>query len=184
MNEIEKNFKKKMERCFDTFKSNIKKIHVGRILPDILDTISVKYYNTITPIRKISNITVENFSTLKIHLFDKHFIPIAQKEISNSDFNFNVKLINEEIYVTLPKLTEERRKNLIKIVRVTAENSRIFMRVIRRDFNTKIKTLIKNKEISEESGRHSQNIIQKMTDNYIQNINIFLMKKEEELIKF
>nr|WP_255433183.1 ribosome recycling factor [Pantoea sp. B9002] len=173
-----------MEKCVDAFKNNISKIRTGRASPSLLDGIVVPYYGTPTPLRQLASVTVEDSRTLKINVFDRSLSAAVEKAIMTSDLGLNPSSAGSDIRVPLPALTEERRKDLIKIVRGEAEQGRVSVRNVRRDANDKIKALLKDKEISEDDERRTQDEIQKMTDAHIKSVDAALADKEKELMDF
>nr|WP_218832998.1 ribosome recycling factor [Serratia fonticola] len=173
-----------MEKSVEAFKNQISKIRTGRASPSILDGIMVEYYGTATPLRQLANVTVEDSRTLAINLFDRSLGSAVEKAIMSSDLGLNPSSAGTVIRVPLPPLTEERRKDLIKVVRGEAEQGRVAVRNVRRDANDKVKALLKDKEISEDEDRRSQDDIQKMTDAYIKLLDAALADKEKELMDF
>ncbi|AIR87344.1 ribosome recycling factor [Pantoea sp. BL1] len=184
INDIKKDADTRMEKCVDAFKNQISKVRTGRASPSLLDGIMVPYYGTPTPLRQLASVTVEDSRTLKINVFDRSLSPAVEKAIMASDLGLNPSSAGTDIRVPLPALTEERRKDLIKVVRGEAEQGRVSVRNVRRDANDKIKALLKDKEISEDDERRSQDEIQKMTDGYIKNVDVALAEKEKELMDF
>ncbi|MGF6561201.1 ribosome recycling factor [Erwinia aphidicola] len=184
INDIKKDAEVRMEKCVEAFKNNISKIRTGRASPAILDGIMVDYYGSATPLRQLASVTVEDSRTLKINVFDRSISNAVEKAIMSSDLGLNPMSAGTDIRVPLPALTEERRKDLIKIVRGEAEQGRVSVRNVRRDANDKVKALLKDKEISEDDDRRSQEDIQKMTDVGIKKIDAALAEKEAELMDF
>jgi ribosome recycling factor len=184
INEIRKDADSRMEKSVEAFKNQISKIRTGRASPSILDGIMVEYYGSATPLRQLANITVEDSRTLAINLFDRSLGSAVEKAIMSSDLGLNPNSAGSVIRVPLPPLTEERRKDLIKVVRGEAEQGRVAVRNVRRDANDKVKALLKDKEISEDEDRRSQEDIQKMTDAYIKLLDAALADKEKELMDF
>jgi ribosome recycling factor len=150
----------------------------------LLDGIVVEYYGTPTPLRQLANVTVEDSRTLKINVFDRSMGPAVEKAIMASDLGLNPSSAGTDIRVPLPPLTEERRKDLTKIVRGEAEQARVAVRNVRRDANDKVKALLKDKEISEDDDRRSQEDVQKLTDAAIKKVDAALADKEAELMQF
>lgn len=184
INEIKKDAEVRMEKCVEAFKTTISKVRTGRASPALLDGIVVEYYGTPTPLRQLASVTVEDSRTLKINVFDRSIGPAVEKAIMASDLGLNPNSAGTDIRVPLPPLTEERRKDLIKIVRAEAEQGRISVRNVRRDANDKVKALLKDKEISEDDDRRSQDEIQKTTDANIKKVDLALAEKEKELMDF
>ncbi len=184
INDIKKDAETRMDKCVEAFKNTISKVRTGRASPSLLDGIVVEYYGTPTPLRQLASVTVEDSRTLKINVFDRSLGPAVEKAIMASDLGLNPSSAGSDIRVPLPALTEERRKDLIKIVRGEAEQGRVSVRNVRRDANDKIKALLKDKEISEDDERRSQDEIQKMTDVRIKHVDAALAEKEKELMDF
>ncbi|NAG37602.1 ribosome recycling factor [Escherichia coli] len=176
INDIRKDAEVRMDKCVEAFKNQISKIRTGRASPSLLDGIIVEYYGTPTPLRQLASVTVEDTRTLKINVFDRSMSPAVEKAIMASDLGLNPSSAGADIRVPLPPLTEERRKDLIKVVRGEAEQGRVSVRNVRRD--------AKEKEISEDDDRRSQDDIQKMTDAAIKKIDAALAEKEAELMQF
>ncbi|MFS1563765.1 MAG: ribosome recycling factor [Candidatus Arsenophonus phytopathogenicus] len=184
INEIKKDAQERMEKSVEALKSQINKVRAGRASPSLLDGIMVEYYGTATPLRQLANITAEDSRTLAITVFDRTLAPAVEKAIMASDLGLNPSSAGTIIRVPLPPLTEERRKDLIKVVRNDAEQGRVSVRNARRDANDKIKALLKDKEISEDDERRAQDEIQKLTDNFIKKVDEALEQKEKELMEF
>lgn len=184
INEIRKDADIRMEKSVEAFKNQISKVRTGRASPSILDGIMVEYYGAATPLRQLASVTVEDSRTLAINLFDRSLGSAVQKAIMSSDLGLNPNSAGSVIRVPLPPLTEERRRDLIKVVRAEAEQGRVAVRNVRRDANDKVKALLKDKEISEDADRRSQDEIQKMTDAYIKLLDAALADKEKELLDF
>ncbi len=184
INEIKKDAEIRMEKCVESFKTHISKIRTGRASPGILDGIMVEYYGSATPLRQLAQVTVEDSRTLAISVFDRSISAAVEKAIMTSDLGLNPSSAGATIRVPLPALTEECRKDLIKVVRGEAEQGRVSVRNVRRDANDKTKALLKDKEISEDEDRRSQDDIQKLTDIFIKKIDVALSEKEAELMEF
>lgn len=184
ISEIRNDAKDRMEKSVDSFRTTIAKIRTGRAHPSLLDGIMVEYYGAATPLCQLGNIVAEDARTLAITIFDRSISAAVEKAIINSDLGLNPSSAGTVIRVPLPPLTEERRKDLIKIVRNEAENARISVRNVRRDANDKLKALEKDKAISEDEDRRAQDDIQKMTDAIIKKMDDVLAEKEKELMDF
>ncbi|PPI88000.1 ribosome recycling factor [Candidatus Pantoea edessiphila] len=183
-NDIKKNIEIRMDKCIELLKNTMSKVRTGRASTTILDSIKVKYYDNLVPLCQLASITVENTRMLKINLFDISMISLIENTIKKSDLGINPRIEGNNIYIPIPSLTEERRKEIIKLVKNTAEQSRISIRNIRRDSNDKIKLMLKEKKISEDEEHNIQTKIQKITQKYISKIDTFLSEKENELMKF
>lgn len=184
LNEIQKDAQNRMEKSLEAFQNHITKIRTGRASPSLLDGIMVEYYGSATPLRQLANIVAEDSRTLAITVFDKSITPAVEKAIMASDLGLNPASAGTVIRVPLPPLTEERRRDLTKIVRSEAEQGRVSIRNIRRDANEQVKGLLKDKQISEDDERKTQDIVQKITDNMIKKLDVILAEKEKELMDF
>ena len=184
LNEIQKEAQARMEKSIEAFQNHISKVRTGRASPSLLDGIMVEYYGSPTPLRQLANVVAEDARTLAITVFDKSLTPMIEKAVLTSDLGLNPASAGTVIRVPLPPLTEERRRDLTKIVRNEAEQGRVSIRNIRRDANDQIKALLKDKEISEDDERKSQDLIQKATDAAIKKLDAVLADKEKELMEF
>lgn len=182
LNDIQKDAQVRMSKSIEALKNQLAKIRTGRAHPSLLDTITVPYYGAETPLNQLANVTVEDSRTLALMVFDKSVIQAVEKAILTSDLGLNPMSAGTTIRIPLPPLTEERRKDLIKVVRAEAENGRIAIRNIRRDANSDVKSLLKEKEISEDEAKKSEDVIQKTTDDFIKQVDVVLATKEKELL--
>lgn len=183
INELKQDAKQRMEKSVEALRNQISKVRTGRAHPSLLDGIMVPYYGTDTPLRQLANITVEDARTLAITVFDKSASGAVEKAILTSDLGLNPAGAGSVIRVPLPPLTEERRRDLVKLVRAEAEQGRIAVRNIRRDANNDLKELLKEKEITEDEERKAAEEIQKLTDTYIAKIDEALAEKEKDLME-
>ncbi|MFI4818990.1 MAG: ribosome recycling factor [Enterobacterales bacterium] len=183
INDIIKNINNKMNKCIKSFKNKLNEIRTSRASPDFLKNINVKCYGNIYPINKLSNINTENYNTLSITLFDITLIKLIKKSILSSNLGLNPIISNNIIKVHIPEINEDRRKELIKLVKKYSENSKISIRNIRRYYKEKIKCLIKEKIICNDEKDKLQNEIEKITNFYIKKIKILLLNKENSLLK-
>lgn len=184
INDIKKDTQARMEKSLETFKSHISKVRTGRAQPSLLDGIQVDYYGAATPLRQLANVVAEDARTLAVTVFDRSLISAVEKAILTSDLGLNPSSAGTTIRVPLPPLTEERRRDLIKIVKNEAEQGKVAVRNVRRDANDQIKALLKDKEISEDEERKAQDEIQKITDLYVKKVDEALAEKEKELLDF
>ena len=159
------------------------KIRTGRANPAILDKISVDYYGTDTPIKQVANIIVEDGRTLSIVPWEKNMVPEIEKAIMKSDLGLNPATAGSNIRIVMPMLTEETRKEFIKVARGEAEKARVSIRNGRRDANSTVKELVKEKELSEDEGKRAEEDIQKLTDAAIAQVDKHLAEKETDLMK-
>ncbi|AMF93693.1 ribosome recycling factor [Vibrio fluvialis] len=183
INEIKKDAQERMDKSVEALKNNLQKVRTGRAHPSLLSGISVEYYGAPTPLNQIANVVAEDARTLAITVFDKELTPKVEKAILMSDLGLNPMSAGTVIRVPLPPLTEERRKDLVKIVRGEAEGGRVAVRNIRRDANSDLKALLKDKEISEDDEHKAQDEIQKLTDAAVKRIDEVLAAKEKELME-
>ncbi|WP_409420581.1 ribosome recycling factor [Pseudaeromonas sp. ZJS20] len=183
INEIKRDAKDRMNKSVEALKSQLSKIRTGRAQPALLDGIQVEYYGSATPLRQVANVTAEDARTLAVTVFDRSLIQAVEKAIMTSDLGLNPSSAGTTIRVPLPPLTEERRKDLIKLVRGEAEQGRVAVRNVRRDSNSDLKALLKDKEITEDDDRRAQEEIQKLTDGFIKSIDDVLAAKEKELME-
>jgi ribosome recycling factor len=179
---IVKDAEPKMQKAVESFKVDISKIRTGRAHPSLLDQVRVDYYGTPTPLSQVANISVADSRTLAITPWEKKMIPVIEKAIMTSNLGLNPATSSEIIRVPLPALTEDRRKELSKVVRNEAESGRVVIRNIRRDANNALKEALKNKEIAEDEERRMTDNIQKLTDKFIAEIDHLLAAKESELM--
>jgi len=182
MEEIKANVKTKMQKSLDSLKSNLSKIRTGRAHTGILDHINVDYYGSLTSLGQVASVTLADSTTINIQPYEKTMIPIIEKVIRESDLGLNPATSGETIRIPMPPLTEERRRELIKVVKSEAENAKVSMRNIRREANDALKKLIKDKEISEDDERRSQDEVQKNTDQFINEIDKLTELKEKDLL--
>ena len=183
LNEIKKDAKERMDKCVEATKTQMAKVRTGRAHPSLLDSIKVPYYGSLTPLKQVGNVSIEDSRTLAISVFDSTMIPAVEKAIMSSDLGLNPMSAGATIRVPLPALTEQRRKDLIKVVRAEAENGRIAVRNVRRDANSDVKGLEKDKECTEDDVRRSEEEVQKFTDAHIKLIDEILAAKEAELME-
>ncbi|HET8817661.1 ribosome recycling factor [Pseudidiomarina aestuarii] len=183
INEIKQDAKSRMEKSVESLRAQMAKVRTGRAHPSLLDSVMVNYYGTDTPLRQLANITVEDSRTLALTVFDKSANQAVEKAIMTSDLGLNPAAAGNVIRVPLPALTEERRRDLVKVVRAEAEQGRVAVRNIRRDANADLKELQKEKEISEDEERRATDEIQKLTDTYIGKIDELLSEKEKDLME-
>ena len=183
INEINADSKERMKKSVEALKSQLSKIRTGRAHPALLDGLSVDYYGASTPLKQLASIIAEDARTLAITVFDRSVTKAVEKAILSSDLGLNPMSAGTVIRVPLPALTEERRRDLVKIVRAEAEQGRVAVRNIRRDANSDLKILLKDKSISEDDERRGQDDIQKLTDVAVKDIDLILEAKEKELME-
>lgn len=172
-----------MNKALEALDGRLCKIRTGRAQPALLDGIMVDYYGSPTPLRQVAQVNVEDARTLKLSVFDRNAIKAVEKAIQQSELGLNPVVAGVEIRVPLPPLTEERRKELVKVVKAEVEQTKVEIRNIRRDANAEIKDLQKDKEISEDEQRSGEEKIQKATDASIKKSDDLLAAKQKELME-
>jgi ribosome recycling factor len=171
-----------MDKSVQAFKTDLAKVRTGRAHTGLLDHISVDYYGTPTPLNQVAKVTLLDARTIGVTPFEKKLAQAVEKAIRDSDLGLNPAAAGETVRVPMPALTEERRKELIKVVRHEAENARVAVRNLRRDAIHHLKEALKKKEVSENDERRAQDEVQKMTDRHIADIDKLLQQKEAELM--
>jgi ribosome recycling factor len=180
--DLKKSAEQKMQKTVDALKHDYQKVRTGRAHTGLLDHIQVDYYGSMMPINQVANVTLADARTIAVQPWEKKMVQVVEKAIRDSDLGLNPATSGDVIRVPMPPLTEDRRKELIKVVRHEAENARIAVRNIRRDTNEHLKKLLKDHEVSEDDERHAQGDVQKLTDRYITEIDKVLQGKEADLL--
>ncbi|MFZ5755868.1 MAG: ribosome recycling factor [Pseudomonadota bacterium] len=182
INDIKKDGEARMKKCLEALDTAFKKIRTGRANPSILDSVRVNYYGTDTPISQVAQVSVEDARTLSISPWEKQMVTEIEKAILKSDLGLNPNTAGTVIRLVMPPLTEETRKDMIKVARGEAEHARVAIRNVRRDANTALKDLLKDKKVSEDEERKAQDDVQKLTDKYVAEVDGNLKKKEQDLL--
>jgi len=180
--DIKKAAEQKMHKSVEALRHDLGKVRTGRAHTGLLDHIQVDYYGAPMPINQCANITLADARTIAIQPWEKKMVPAIEKAIRDSDLGLNPATSGEVIRVPMPPLTEERRRELIKVVRHEAENARIAVRNVRRDANEHLKRLLKEHAVAEDAERHAQVDVQKLTDRFIAEIDKVLAAKEADLM--
>jgi ribosome recycling factor len=180
--DLKKTTDQKMDKSVQAFKGDLGKVRTGRAHTGILDHVSVDYYGTPTPINQVAKVTLIDARNIGVTPFEKKMTGAIEKAIRESDLGLNPATQGETVRVPMPPLTEERRKELIKVVRHEAENARVAVRNLRRDAIHQLKDALKKHEVSENDERRAQDEVQKMTDRHIADIDRLLQEKEKELM--
>ena len=183
ISDIKKDAEARMKKSLEALETAFKKVRTGRAHPSILDGVMVSYYGVDTPLKQVANVSVEDARTLAISAWEKSLIPQIEKAIMKADLGLNPATSGDMIRVPMPALTEQTRKDMIKICKAEAEHGRVAIRNIRRDANTMLKDLLKEKEITEDEERKGQDDIQKLTDKYVAEVEEMLKKKEADLLE-
>ncbi|MGD9107666.1 MAG: ribosome recycling factor [Gammaproteobacteria bacterium] len=182
INDIIKTAEEHMQKSVEILHAELAKIRTGRAHPSLLEHLTVPCYGSDMPLNQVASVNATDARTLTIQAWDKTLVPAIEKAIMQSDLGLNPATAGQVIRVPMPPLTEERRKDLVKVIRGEAENTRVAIRNIRRDANAQIKDLLKEKTISEDEERQASDKVQKLTDKYIAEVESILAKKEEELM--
>jgi len=180
--ELRKTTEQKMAKSVEAFKADLSKVRTGRAHTGLLDHVTIDYYGTPTPLNQVAKVTLLDARTIGVAPFEKKMLQAVEKAIRDSDLGLNPASMGDTVRVPMPALTEERRKELIKVVRHEAENARIAVRNLRRDAIHHLKEALKKKEVSENDERRAQDDVQKLTDHAIAEIDKLLQQKEAELL--
>ncbi len=183
MNEIQKDAASRMGKSIEALQGNFAKIRTGRAHTSLLDHIQVEYYGSAVPLSQVSKVNVDDPRTLSVTPWEKDMVKPIEKAIINSDLGLNPSTAGTVIRIPVPPMTEERRRDMVKIVKAEAEGARVAIRNIRRDANHDLKSLEKEKEISEDEQHKAQDNIQKLTDRHVAEIDKVLEAKESELME-
>ena len=182
INDIKQESEKRMKKTIESLQIDMAKVRTGRASAGFLDHVQVDYYGTLTPLTQVASITSSDSRTLLVTPWEKAMIAAIEKAILTSDLGLNPATAGSAIRVPMPPLTEERRKELIKVVRNEGEQAKVSIRNIRRDANNQLKDLVKDKSISEDDERRAGEVVQKLTDKYIAEVDAVLAQKEKELM--
>ena len=182
INDIKKSAEQKMQKSIEALKHDLAKVRTGRAHTGLLDHIHVDYYGSSVPLNNVANVTLADARTIGVQPFEKKMIQVVEKAIRDSDLGLNPATSGDMIRVPMPALTEERRRELTKVVRKEAEAAKVAVRNVRRDANEHLKKALKDKECSEDDERHAQIDVQKLTDRYIAEIDKLLHAKEADLM--
>jgi ribosome recycling factor len=180
--EIKKTAEHKMQKSIEALKADYGKIRTGRAHTGLLDHIRVDYYGNETPLSQVANLNLLDARTIGVTPWEKKMLAAIEKAIRDSDLGLNPASVGDTVRVPMPPLTEERRKELIKVVRHEAENARVAVRNVRRDAITHLKELLKEKKVSEDDERRAQDEVQKLTDQYVAEVDKVLAAKEADLM--
>jgi ribosome recycling factor len=180
--ELKKGTEQKMRKSIEAFKADLSKVRTGRAHTGLLDHVQIDYYGAPTPINQVAKVTLLDARTIGVSPFEKKLVAMVEKAIRESDLGLNPAAMGDTIRVPMPTLTEERRKELIKVVRHEAENARVAVRNLRRDAMHALKEALKKKEISENDERRALDDVQKLTDRHVTEIDGLLQAKETELM--
>ena len=183
LDDLKKDAAARMAKCVQTFQADVKKLRTGRAHPSLVEHLKVDYYGTDVPLSQVSNITIEDARTIAITPWEKTMVQVIEKAIHKSDLGLTPMTAGAVIRVPLPPLTEERRRDITKVVRADAENARIAVRNVRRDVLGDVKDAVKEKLISQDDEKRAQDEIQKLTDKHVADIDAALAAKEKEIMQ-
>lgn len=180
--ETRKSTEQKMLKSVEALKHDLAKIRTGRAHTGLLDHIQVDYYGALVPLAQVGNVGLGDARTITVQPYEKKMVPVIEKAIRESDLGLNPATTGDLIRVPMPPLTEERRKELTKVVKHEGENAKVAVRNLRRDANNHLKEMLKKKEVSEDDERRAQDDIQKLTDRFITDIEKIIAEKEKEIL--
>jgi len=180
--DVKKSAEQKMQKSLEALKTDLGKVRTGRAHTGLLDHITVDYYGTPTPLKQVATLSLPDARTIAVTPYEKRMAGVIEKAIRDSDLGLNPSSVGEVVRVPMPALTEERRKELIKVVKHEAENAKVAVRNVRRDANAHLKEMLKDKQVAEDEERRAQDDVQKLTDRYIAEIDKVLHAKEAELL--
>ena len=180
--DIKKSAEQKMHKSIETLKADLGKVRTGRAHAGILDHVMVDYYGSMMPVNQVANITLSDARTISVQPYEKKLVSAVEKAIRDADLGLNPATNGDVIRVPTPALTEERRRDLIKVIKVEGESAKVAVRNIRRDANTHLKDLLKTKSVSEDDEKRAQDDVQKLTDRSIAEIDKLIADKEKDLM--
>lgn len=183
LDDLKKDATARMHKCVQSFQADLKKLRTGRAHPSLIEHLKVEYYGSDVPLQQVANIAVEDARTLVVSPFDKSVVGSIEKAIHKSDLGLSPMTAGAVIRIPLPPLTEERRRDITKVVRQDAENARVSIRNVRRDVLANLKEMLKEKMISQDDERRGQEEIQKLTDRHVAEIDQQLSAKEKEILQ-
>jgi len=180
--EIQKTTEQKMQKSLEALKHDYAKVRTGRAHVGLLDHITVDYYGTMVPLSQVAQVGLGDARTITVQPWEKKMVPVVEKAIRDSDLGLNPATNGDVVRVPMPPLTEQRRKELVKVVKHEGENAKVAVRNLRRDANQHVKDLLKAKEVSEDEDRRAEDAIQKLTDRYVSEIDRLIAEKEKEVM--
>jgi ribosome recycling factor len=183
LEELKTDAQQRMQKCVQVFVGDVKKLRTGRAHPSLVEHLKVDYYGSDVPLQQVANISIEDARTIVISPWEKQTVQAVEKAIFKSDLGLTPMTAGMVIRVPLPPLTEERRRDITKVVRADAENARVSIRNVRRDVLTDVKEMLKEKMISQDDERKAQEEIQKLTDKHVAEVDQLLAAKEKEILQ-
>ncbi len=182
IDDILKDAEDRMQKSIESMRGEMAKIRTGRASSAVIDHLTVDYYGTATPINQVANVTVQDARTLGVQPWEKNMVPVVERAIMEANLGFNPVTAGDLIRIPMPPLTEDRRKEMVKIASGEGENGKIAVRNIRRDANNDFKSLLKDKEIGEDDEKQAEDRVQKLTDKYVAQIDDIVKEKETEIL--
>jgi ribosome recycling factor len=182
LDDVKKTAEQKMQKALEVLKSDLGKVRTGRAHAGLLDQVMVEYYGNMVPISQVGNVGLADARTITVQVWEKPMLAKVEKAIRDSDLGLNPANSGDMIRVPMPPLTEERRRDLTKVVRAEGENAKVSVRNVRRDANDQLKKMLKDKEIGEDEERRAQDEVQKLTDKYVSEVDKALQAKEADLM--
>lgn len=182
LDDLKKDATLRMQKCVTAFKDQLKKLRTGRAHTSLIEHIKVDYYGTETPLNQVANIATEDARTLSITPWEKSMVQPIEKAILKSDLGLNPSTAGQIIRINLPAMTEERRRDITKVVRAEAENARVAVRSVRREVMNELKEMLKEKLIAQDDDRRAQEDVQKLTDKHVADIDQAMAEKEKEIM--
>ena len=183
INEILKDAEQRMQKSIESMRSEMAKIRTGRASAALIDHLTVDYYGTATPLNQVANISVQDARTLAVQTWEKNMVPVVERAIMEANLGLNPITAGDVIRIPMPPLTEERRKEMVKVAAAEGESGKVAVRNIRREANSDFKSLLKEKDISEDDDKRAHDEVQKITDKYVEEIDQIVSDKEAEILK-
>jgi ribosome recycling factor len=180
--DILKDAEQRMKKSIEAMRGEMAKIRTGRASSALIDHLTVDYYGTATPINQVANVSVQDARTLAVQPWEKNMVPVVERAIMEANLGFNPVTAGDIIRIPMPPLTEERRKEMVKVAASEGESGKIAIRNIRRDANSDFKSLLKDKEISEDEEKQAEDRVQKLTDKYVAEVDEVVKEKEAEIL--
>jgi len=182
IDDILKDAEQRMQKSIESMRGEMAKIRTGRASPALIDHLTVDYYGTATPINQVANISVQDARTLAVQTWEKNMVPVVERAIMEANLGLNLVTAGDLIRIPMPPLTEERRKEMVKVSAAEGESGKVAIRNIRRDANSDFKSLLKDKEISEDQEKQAETQIQTLTDKYVSQVDDVVKEKEAEIL--
>lgn len=183
LDDVKKDAAQRMQKCVTAFRDQLKKLRTGRAHTSLIEHIKVDYYGSEMPLNQVANVATEDARTLTVTPWEKAMVPVIEKAIYKSDLGLTPNTAGQIIRIAMPAMTEERRRDVTKVVRAEAENARVAVRGVRREVNNEVKEMLKEKLIAQDDERRAQDEIQKLTDKYVAEIDQAMAEKEKELMQ-